>query len=69
MVSIIVAPFVAAVVLLVMAGIKHLLVMLIVGSSNAGSEATLRVQSFTFAARVFWWIPILGALVGFLYGI
>jgi hypothetical protein len=68
-VSIIVAPFVAAVILLVMAGIKHLLVMLIVGSSNAGFEATLRGQSYTFATRVFWWIPILGALVGLFYGI
>jgi hypothetical protein len=36
-----------------MAGIKHLLVMLIVGSSNAGFEATLRGQSYTFATRVF----------------
>ena len=67
--GIIVAPFVAAVILLVMAGIKHLLVMLIVGPSNAGFEATLRVQSYTFATRVFWWVPILGALVGFVYGI
>ncbi len=68
-VTIIVAPFLAALILFVMAGIKHLLVMLIVGSSNAGFEATLRVQSYTFASRVFWWIPILGALVGFFYGI
>jgi hypothetical protein len=52
-----------------MAGIKHLLVMLIVGSSNAGFEATLRGQSYTFATRVFWWIPIPGALVGLFYGI
>jgi hypothetical protein len=64
-----VAPFFAALILFVMAGIKHLLVMLIVGSSNAGFEATLRVQSYAFATRVFWWIPILGALVGFFYGI
>jgi hypothetical protein len=67
--SIIAAPFVAALILLIMAGIKHLLVMLIVGSSNAGFEATLRVQSYTFATRVFWWVPILGALVGFFFGI
>jgi hypothetical protein len=63
------APFLAALSLFVMAGIKHLLVMLIVGASNAGFEATLRVQSYTFATRVFWWIPILGALVGSFYGI
>lgn len=67
--SVVLAPFFAALSLFVMAGIKHLLVMLIVGASNAGFEATLRVQSYTFATRVFWWIPILGALVGFFYGI
>ena len=67
--SVVLAPFLAALILFVMAGIKHLLVMLIVGASNAGFEATLRVQSYTFATRVFWWIPILGALVGFFYGI
>ena len=67
--SVVLAPFLAALILFVMAGIKHLLVMLIVGSSNAGFEATLRVQAYTFATRVFWWIPILGALVGFFYGI
>jgi hypothetical protein len=67
--SVVLAPFLAALSLFVMAGIKHLLVMLIVGASNAGFEATLRVQSYTFATRVFWWIPILGALVGSFYGI
>jgi len=67
--SVVLAPFFATLSLFVMAGIKHLLVMLIVGASNAGFEATLRVQSYTFATRVFWWIPILGALVGFFYGI
>ncbi len=67
--GIVVAPFVAAVILLLMAGIKHLLVMLIVGSSNAGFEATLRVQSYTFATRVFWWVPIIGSLAGFVYGV
>jgi len=68
-VSVIVAPFIAALILIVMAGIKHLLVILIVGSSNAGFEATLRVQSYTFATRVFWWVPIIGPLVGFVYGV
>ena len=67
--SLIVAPLVAALILFIMAGIKHLLVLLIVGSSNAGFEATLRIQSYTFATRIFWWIPILGALVGFFYGV
>ncbi|QIN82863.1 hypothetical protein GBA63_09535 [Rubrobacter tropicus] len=67
--GVVLAPFFAALILLIMAGIKHLLVILIVGSSNAGFEATLRVQSYAFATRVFWWVPILGSLAGFVYGI
>ena len=67
--SIILAPLLAGVILFVMAGIKHLLVVLIVGSSNAGFEATLRVQSYTFATRIFWWVPIIGSLAGFVYGV
>ncbi|CAA9445962.1 MAG: hypothetical protein AVDCRST_MAG02-446 [uncultured Rubrobacteraceae bacterium] len=51
------------------AGIKHLLVMPVVYPSNAGFEATLRVRSHAFATRVLWWVPILGALAGFVYGI
>ena len=47
----------------------HLLVLLIVGSSNAGFEATVRVSSYTFATRLFWWVPIIGPIVGFLYGL
>lgn len=67
--AIIVAPIVAALILFVMAGLRHLLIMLIVGSQNAGFEATLRVQAYTFATRIVWWIPVLGAIVGFFYGI
>jgi hypothetical protein len=69
LVGIILAPIIGAVILFVMAGIRHLFVMLIVGSRNAGFEATLRVQSYTFATRLVWWIPILGAIVGFFYGL
>ncbi|MEJ7815461.1 MAG: YIP1 family protein [Rubrobacter sp.] len=68
-VGIILAPIIAAIILFVMSGIRHLLVIMIVGRGNAGFEATLRVQAYTFATRLFWWIPILGAIVGFFYGI
>ncbi|MBA3610749.1 MAG: YIP1 family protein [Rubrobacter sp.] len=68
-VTILLAPIFAALILFVMAGLRHLLVMLIVGSQNAGFEATLRVQAYAFATRIVWWIPILGALVGFVYGL
>lgn len=68
-IGIIVAPIIAAIILFVMAGIRHLLVIFLVGSENAGFEATLRVQAYTFATRLFWWIPIIGSIVGFFYGI
>ncbi len=29
----------------------------------------MRVQAYTFVTRIVWWIPILGALVGFIYGL
>ena len=67
--TIILAPIYAAIILFVVAGIRHLLVMLIVGSRNAGFEATLRVQAYTFATRIVWWIPVVGALIGFVYGL
>lgn len=67
--GLILAPFIAAVILLIVAGVRHLLVMLIVGAGNAGFEATLRVSSYTFATRLIWWIPILGTIIGFVYGL
>jgi hypothetical protein len=67
--GLILAPFIAAIILLIVVAVRHLLVMLIVGSSNAGFEATLRLSSYTFATRIIWWIPILGQIVGFIYGL
>ncbi len=67
-VGLIVAPFIAAIILFVMAGLRHVLILLFVGQ-NAGFEATLRVQAYTFSTRIVWWIPILGPLVGFVYGL
>ena len=43
--------------------------MIIVGADNAGFEATLRVQSYTFVTRGVWWVPLIGPLVGFVYGV
>ena len=67
--GLILAPFVAAIILIVVAAVRHLLVLLVVGSGNAGFEATLRVSSYTFATRLFWWVPVIGPIVGFLYGL
>lgn len=68
-IGIVLAPVVGALILFITAGIRHLLVMLLIGSGNAGFEATVRVQSYTFVTRLIWWIPILGSLVGGIYGI
>lgn len=67
--SIILAPIGAAIGLFIGAGIFHLLVMLIVGSPNAGYEGTFRVGAYVAVTQLVSWlaaIPILGALVGIL---
>lgn len=68
-IGIILAPIFAAIILFVMAGIRHLLVIFVIGAGNAGFEATMRVQAYTFATRLFWWVPIIGPIAGFFYGI
>lgn len=67
--GVVLSPLAAAIILGVVSGVRHLLVMLIVGQPNAGFEATLRVSAYTFATRLVWWIPIIGALVGSIYGL
>jgi hypothetical protein len=67
-VSLILAPVFAAIGLFIGAGIIHLLVMLIVGSSNAGYEATFRVSAFSSVTSLVSWIPIVG-LIASLYGV
>ncbi len=66
--TIIFAPIIAAIGLFIGAGILHLLVMLIVGSRNAGFEATLRVVAYSAVTSLVSWIPIIGGLLS-LYGI
>jgi len=58
--SIIIAPIGAAIVLFIGAGITHLLVMLIVGSRNAGFEATFRVAAYSSVMNLVSWIPFIG---------
>jgi hypothetical protein len=68
LVSIILAPIFAAIGLFIGAGILHLLVMLIVGSRNAGYEGTFRVGAYSAVTTLVSWIPIIG-LIASLYGI
>lgn len=49
------------------AGIYHLLVLLFVGPTGTGFEATLRVFAYTSAIDLLSWIPVAGMLAG-LYG-
>jgi hypothetical protein len=68
LVSIILAPFFAAIGLFIGAGILHLLVILIVGSRNSGFEATFRVAAYSAVTSLVSWIPYIGGLLS-LYGI
>jgi len=74
-VDIIAAPIGATIGLFIGAGIFHLLVMLIVGSSNVGFEGTFRVGAYVAVTQLVTWlssVPILGilvALVVFVYTI
>jgi len=66
--SVIFAPIGSAISVFVIAGIAHLLVMLIVGATNSGFGATFRVASYAAVTSLVSWIPIIGGLLG-LYGI
>jgi hypothetical protein len=68
LIGIILAPIGAAIVLFIGAGILHLLVMLIIGSRNAGFEGTFRVGAYSAVTSLVSWIPIIG-LIASLYGI
>lgn len=73
--GIVLTPIYAVVALFVIAGIYHLLVLLLAGSGNAGFEATFRVVAYSFAIQLVTWvaaIPIIGtiiALIAAIYGL
>jgi hypothetical protein len=67
-VSVLLAPIIGAIGILIAAGIQQLLVRLIVGSRNSGYEATFRVGSYTQVTNLVNWIPIIGPLLA-LYGL
>jgi hypothetical protein len=66
--AMIVAPIGGTIALFILAGVVHLLVLLIAGPGNAGFEATFRVAAYTGVTNLATWIPVVGPLVG-LYGI
>jgi hypothetical protein len=67
--SLILTPIYAAIALIIGAGILHLLVLLIVRPSNAGFEATFRVVSYSWVYQLISWIPLIGWIVGPIWGI
>jgi len=67
--GIILAPIGALIALFIASGVFHLFVLLLVRPSNAGFEATLRVVSYSSVTRLINWIPIIGWIVGFVWGI
>lgn len=66
--SLILAPIFATIGLFIGAGILHLLVMLIVGSRNAGFAGTFRVSAYSSVTSLVSWIPVIGWIAS-LYGI
>jgi hypothetical protein len=54
--------------LFIVAGIAHLLVILIVGSTNSGYEATFRAAAYSSVSSLVSWVPVVGPLAG-LYGL
>jgi hypothetical protein len=70
--DIILTPIGVAIGLFIGAGIIHLLVMLIVGTPNAGYEGTFRVGAYIAVTQLVTWlsaIPIIGILVGLLIAV
>ncbi len=66
--SLIFAPIFAAIGLFIGAGILHLLVMLVIGSRNAGFAGTFRVSAYSSVTSLVSWIPVIGWIAS-LYGI
>jgi hypothetical protein len=66
--GIILGPIGTAIGLFILAGILHLLTMLIIGSRNGGFEATFRVVSYSSVTSLLSWIPYIGWIAG-LYGL
>jgi hypothetical protein len=67
--NLILTPIYAAVGLIIGSGILHLLVLLFVRPANAGFEATFRAVSYSWVYQLISWIPIIGWIVGPIYGI
>ncbi len=66
--ALVLGPVFAVIGLFIGAGILHLLVMLFVGSRNAGFEGTFRVVAYAAVTSLVSWLPFIGWIAS-LYGI
>lgn len=66
--SLVLVPIFVAIGLFIGAGIFHLLVMLVIGSRNAGFAGTFRVSAYSSVTSLVSWIPFIGWIAS-LYGI
>ena len=70
--GLILGPIFTAIILLIVAGLYHLLVLLLIRPANAGFEATLRVVCYSYTpnlASVLAPIPILGQIIALAAGV
>ncbi|MBP1697125.1 MAG: hypothetical protein H6Q41_2313 [Deltaproteobacteria bacterium] len=65
-VAVISIPFTIALSILIGSGITHLCLMM-VGGNHRGYEATFRAICYSYAASLFYIVPIIGGFVGFVY--
>ncbi len=68
-INLILTPVYAAIGLVIGAGILHLLVLLFIRPANAGFEATFRAVSYSWVYQLISWIPVIGWIVGPIYGV
>jgi len=66
--SLIFAPLGGTIAVFLLAGVVHLLVLLVLGGRHEGFEATFRVAAYAGVTNLATWLPVVGPLVG-LYGI
>jgi hypothetical protein len=66
--DVILSPVGGAIGLFIVAGIAHLLVMVVVGAGNSGFASTFRVVSYASVTNLVNWIPLIGGLLA-LYGL
>ena len=67
--SIVISVVIGIIILVVLAGIYQLLVRIVVGSENAGFEATFRVAAYSDVVLLVSRIPIFGPLLGLFYSL